>query len=237
MGEPKGDGSSSGGYEKIELPKEPAPSNETVLGIDCAHYQAGIQWNKVVAEGVKFCINKATDGATGRDSFYRTHTRDAISAGLIVGAYCFGRFKADPTAQAVHLVNTAGSVNTLCLDVEWDNSSGGFPKYRNGGEMDDFAADHAFACLQEIERLTKRVPWIYTAPGFWTGKFKNPERFAKYPLWLNDFRAKDVSQLRIPKPWKRATVWQFGEKPMAGVGGVDLNRFLGSLEQLKELTK
>lgn len=225
-----------------EPPPIPKPSDTVALGIDCAHWQKGIKWGEVAASGVKFAIIKAFDGDTGADAELGSHRLGARTAGIIPGFYGFNRFKADPKKQARRMMDLTGGLRSgeLCfaLDVEWDNSSGGYLKYRDGGEMDDQAADHVYACLLELERLSGTTPWIYTAPGFWTEKFKNPERFSRFPLWLNDFRAKSVNQLRVPKKtWQRPVVWQYGEQPMAGVGGVDLNRFLGTLDELKAMVK
>lgn len=221
---------------------DPKPSNDVVLGIDCARYQKGIRWPEVAAAGVKFAINKATDGEEYVDPLHASHRAGARSVGIVPGHYHFFRFKGDPLKQARHFVQTVQTLapGELCLalDVEWDNSSGGYLKYRDGGEMDDQAAAAVLICLAEIERLAGVTPWIYTAPGFWTGKFKAPERFSRFPLWLNDFKAKSVTQLRTPKmTWQRPVVWQYGEQPMAGVGGVDLNRFLGSLDEFKAMIK
>lgn len=225
-----------------EASKLPTSTGQTVLGIDCARYQKGIAWKAVFEAGVKFSINKATDGEEYVDPLFNSHRAGAKAVGVIAGHYCFNRFKADPIKQARHFVDTvkvlAPGELCLALDLEWDNSSGSYAKYRNGGEMDDQAADHSYACLEEIERLSGVTPWIYTAPGFWTGKFKHPERFSRFPLWLNDFKATSVESIRIPKmTWRRATVWQYGEKPMAGVSGVDLNRFLGTMDELKAMVR
>jgi lysozyme len=224
-------------------PIPPPSGKENVFGIDTAHWQKGIRWADVAKEGVRFAIHKAVDGATGVDDMLAIHPPQAKAVGIRSGYYCFNRFKADPIQQAKHFVAAVGGglkPGELCLalDVEWDNSSGAYTKYRDGGEMDDGAAEHVLACLVEIERLTGTIPWIYTAPGFWTGKFRSPERFSRYPLWLNDFTAKSPNNLRVPRmSWKAPTVWQYGEKPMAGVGGVDLNLFLGGEVELMKLVK
>lgn len=229
----------------VSTPTEPPPlpksTGENLLGVDMAHWQEGVFWPDLKEEGVRFCIAKATDGATGIDRLFGDHRRRAVAYGIVPGAYCFNRFSHEPKAQARKLMDVTGGLlpGELCLalDVEWDNSSGSPARYRDGGELDDAGADHVYATLLEIERLSGVTPWIYTAPGFWTGRFKNPERFARFPLWLNDFKAKSVFQLRTPKPWKKPVVWQYGEKKMARVGGVDLNLFLGSEEELQAMRR
>lgn len=219
-----------------------SPSSVLIKGIDVAKYQDGIKWAEVYSEGFRFMFPKATDGASGLDAFCPSFKRDAKANGILVGAgYCFNRFKADPIAQAAHLCLVTGGVMIgelpLILDCEWDNSAEGFPQYKDGGELDDAGADHLFSCLNEIERLSKVTPWVYTSKSFWGDKIKNPERFSRFPLWLNDFHAKTVADLRIPAPWKRPVVWQYKEAPLAGVSGVDLNYFLGSIEELKAMAR
>ncbi len=228
--------------DPIQVAIPSVPFVPFVLGVDCAHYQDGIRWGDVYANGYRFAINKATDGETGHDSHHALFRKQAKISGLIVGAgYCFNRFKADPIKQAAHLMNITGGIQAgelpLCLDVEWDNSPDGFQKYKDGGELDDAGANHVLSCLEEIERLSGMTPWVYTAKSFWGDNISEPKRFSRFPLWLNDFRAKDITELRIPSPWKRPVAWQYGEKAMAGVAGVDLNQYLGSMESLKAMVR
>jgi lysozyme len=226
-------------------PKQDSPKLKDLLkGIDVARYQVGMDWKAVASDGNAFVIIKATDGESGTDPCYVNFRKAAKDHGLVVGSYCFGRFWADPIKQADHFLAVTGGVLSgelpLALDVEWDNAEatksrfGG--KYADGGEIDEWAADHAFKCLSRIEQATGIAPMIYTAPGFFT-LAKNAERFMRFPLWINDFHAKEVSAIRVPKPWQRPHFWQFAEKPLYGVTGVDMNYFLGSQEELKALVK
>ncbi len=215
---------------------------DMVKGIDVSHFQKGINWQAAVLDGVKFAIIKFADGEAGTDALSNLFRQQAKAAGLIVGSYCFGRFWADPVKQADHFLSVTGGVLPgelpLSLDYEWDNSeltkTRFKKKYSDAGEADAFTDSHALKGLARLEAATNVVPMLYTAPSFFTSK---NSAFSRYPLWLNDFKAKEVGQIRTPKVWARPTFWQCHEGPGYGVAGVDFNYFLGSLSELKALTK
>lgn len=232
MGNPKGDGSESGGYEQQPLP----PAAFSVPGLDVSHYQTGMDWKEAVAKGYKFCIAKAYDGKTGRDNLFVSHRANATTAGLTVGGYLFFRFDIDPILQAEKYMEFANPITgelPPCVDNEWDKYS---EKYGDGKHMDQEASDSLLRCLERVERLSGMVPILYTSYYFFQG-FTNPERFAKYPLWVPAYHT-TLDKVKIPKPWTKPIIWQNRDDITIGhATKCDGNVFLGTIDELKALCK
>jgi nucleoid-associated protein YgaU len=57
--------------------------------------------------------------------------------------------------------------------------------------------------------------------------------FSEYPLWIAHYTEKP--RPRLPKGWKRWTLWQYTDQGrVSGIGGrCDLDRFRGSLAELR----
>lgn len=62
-----------------------------IQGIDVSHWQGVIDFAKVKASGIDFVILKAggSDSSTYKDKMFETNYKNAIKAGLNVGAYYF----------------------------------------------------------------------------------------------------------------------------------------------------
>lgn len=221
---------------------EASPSVSFVRGIDVSHYEPVVNYTEAYAQGNRFVFAKATDGSGATDAMFPSHRADSKAAGHIFGSFHFLRFQGlSPKVQAEVFFKATGGVLPgelpPVLDVEWDNSQGPSGKYADNKEMDDAAADIALACLEEIEYLFGVTPIIYTHHYFFTG-FKNPERFAKYPVWLTQPSADSPT---IPTPWKTWMFFQnsFHEKGLASQNpdGIDSDLFNGPLDALKAMAK
>lgn len=73
--------------------------------------------------GLAFVFVRACYG-TAKDTKYDQHSKAVKDAGLVLGAYCFGR-NMDPKFQADRLLEIAREADLLCLDWETDE---GHPK-------------------------------------------------------------------------------------------------------------
>ena len=62
-----------------------------ITGIDISHWNGSIDFNKVKASGIDFCIIKAGGSDKGfyMDKMFKTNYEKAKAAGLFVGAYYF----------------------------------------------------------------------------------------------------------------------------------------------------
>lgn len=249
---------------KIGAPPSPAPapapapivipppvvlSEQRVLGLDVSHYQDPLNWPAALALGYKFALCKATDGWNGVDAKFVTHSTQAKNAGLLIGGYHFFRFANDPKIQAQHLMKILESVGLAgqiipTLDVEWDKFS---PKYGENKFMDAPAILEALTCLEEIERLCKRSPMIYTDfyfwpevwPTKWGDRIVKPEDFSRFIPWIPSYADSlkpSGDAVKIPLPWKQWTFWQDSDHfTLGNVKDIDTNVFRGSLDDLKKL--
>ena len=233
------------GYEKIEVPQVgdshegvPVISGGEVLGVDVSHFQGPVDWKKLYSLGYFFAFAKATDGANGRYAMFEKHKAGAKAAGMIFGAYHFFRFKDDPAKQMHNFMTVAGTVEPgelpHTLDLEWDRTS---PKYSEGHEMDEEAADLAFMAANTLALSIRMLPIIYTNAYFFNPGVRG-DSYKQMPLWVPSYKPKRIEDVKIPKPWTKATFWQYSESlSFGGVDKIDGNKFIGSYEQLKALTK
>lgn len=102
-------------------------------------------------------------------------------------------------------------------------------------------ADRVQTFLAEVERLSGRIPIIYTAQAYWdTYLGAHAIDWAdQYPLWLANYR-KDAGPL-VPPPWSPTgwAFWQYTDKGKGSKYGVqaldvDLNVFNGDENNLRE---
>lgn len=218
-----------------------------VLGLDVSHYQnrmASPEWLKLFSQGYRFVYAKCNDGHTGPDILYAKHRELAKLAGFLFGGYHYLRFDHDPKEQARQYHEAcAHQVGELppVLDVEWDKLTVKHPQYGKDGRMDEAAADMAYECLLEIERLFGVQPILYTNAYFWPNSLRNAERFKRFLVWIPAYAANlkpSGDKVHVPYPWKQWTFWQdFDQLACGPESRIDTNVFRGSLEDLQALTK
>jgi lysozyme len=198
-----------------------------LAGIDVSHWQGGISWADVVADGVDFAIAKATEGRYSNDDQYAANKEGAEALGLPFTAYHYAhpdRTANDALLEADHFVDVAalGSANLRpVLDLE---DHGGFGPRR--------LRRWVRAWLTEVEARLGVKPIIYTSPSFWKNRMGNSRWFAKhgYLLWIAHWH---VPTPRVPahnwagRGW---TLWQYDDcGQVAGINGcVDLDRLNGT---------
>lgn len=208
-----------------------ATTSSRIGGVDVSKYQHDdgkpIDWERVRRSGQRFAFIKATGGSNRVDPWFSREWAAARRAGMITGAYHY----ADPGGSAleqarriVSVVGTTREANNLgiVLDLE---STGGLGPTR--------LARWARTFLGEVERLTGRVPILYTGPNFWKTKVRSTS-FGAYPLWVAHYTD------RTPGPlpgWDRWTFWQHTSSARVPgiVGAVDHDWFCCSLATLQAL--
>lgn len=213
-------------FSTVVAPQASATSG-IATGVDVANYQhpgaQGIDWNAVNGSQ-DFAMVKATEGSTYINPFYEEDVRQALAAGLKVGAYHYARPAGDPLAQARHFAqqikNAPGQNLPPVLDLEV--AEGLSPVALQ-------AWTRVF--LVELERLTGKRPMIYTYRYFWSDHMGNTKQFAEYPLWLAAY------QKNAPSPvggWNKLAMWQRSASGrVAGINTpVDMNLFNGDPSQL-----
>jgi hypothetical protein len=90
--------------------------------------------------------------------------------------------------------------------------------------------------LQSVEKITKRIPMIYSGYYYWLQWMTPNSGWLKYLFWLAWYANESV--IKVPPPWKKWTFWQFsgnGNGPQYGSQGLslDMDYFNGTLDDLK----
>jgi lysozyme len=171
--------------------------------------------------GISGIIHKATEGVTFKDKQYHARRELAKEAGLLWGAYHFGR-SGQPYAQAALFLSWADADKDtlIALDLE-----------------QDMLLEEAEIFVQTIHDILGRWPVVYTSAGYMNRIGRESAVLARCPLWIASYRGGDPT---MPSgTWLAWDMWQYtdgidGPMPhtVAGATG-DLNRFNGTLEELR----
>jgi lysozyme len=91
--------------------------------------------------------------------------------------------------------------------------------------------------VQAVKEELGLDPILYLSAYFPDDVLGNDGRLDDYPLWVAHYSR--GTRPRVPKPWQFYTFWQYtDEGSVAGVSGpVDMNRFNGSIDQLRKFMK
>lgn len=219
------------------LPVENMPSTNvsavsTISGIDVSRYQQKIDWAAVAQSGTQFCFIKATEGARDVDPMFKSHWNDVAKAGLIRGAYHFFRPQIPVSAQVELFARTLGQYQPGDLSPACD-----FEGTAGWSEMP--AQNRTVLALSMLEAVEKRfgvTPIVYTSPWFAGQIISNAPALGRFPIWIAQYTLAQAPN--VPKPWNSWTFWQYTQNgKVPGISGfVDLNRFQGTLDELKALT-
>ena len=216
-------------------------------GGDFSHFNAKID-TSVYPIDHQFLATKAMDGLSSTpDSAFNAMRAAAHKMGIPFIGYHFFRFAdVSPQQQARNFLNAFGALQKgegIAGDYEWDNHSSASGRYGDGKATDAHGNDLFFQFKTECEQLFG-VPLI-----IYTGKSFMPmvdARFSNNPLWVFDYHTTarsepHVGQKPILPPTWAATGWKFWQytdrEETKGSGGVDMNVFSGSVEDMRKLTK
>jgi len=94
----------------------------------------------------------------------------------------------------------------------------------------------AIEWLETVESRLGATPIVYLSPSFANEILLNLPRSARYPVWLAHYT--NAAAPHVAKPWDTWTFWQYnGSGTAPGITvPVDLDRFNGSLDDLKALS-
>ncbi len=208
-------------------------------GPDVSGHQHGqgtaIDWPAVAAGGVSFVFVKATESNWYVNPWFARDYQGARDAGLVRSAYHFARPTPDlasATAQADMLLRVAGVGDQpgdlpLTLDLE-----------QSGGLSPAQLVAWTQRLLDRVEQATGRAPLIYTYPYFWATAMGGTSAFTRYPLWIASYQQSGPA-LPLPGGWRDWTFWQHTDRSTEPgiLGGVDGNRFRGSVDELRALAR
>jgi lysozyme len=202
-----------------------------VRGIDISRYQPKVDWGALTASGIEFCFIKASEGAHDVDASFQQHWDGAGTAGLVRGAYHFFRPQIPVSIQADLFAKTIGPLQPGDLGPALDLEG-------TAGWVDIPPASRVSLALNMLGALETRfhaTPIVYMSPWFATEMLKSHAGLARFPIWIAEYTQAQVPA--IPKPWSSWTFWQHSQSGnVPGIAGaVDLDRFQGSLDDLKKL--
>jgi lysozyme len=208
-----------------------APAAPFLNGIDVSHFQQSIDWPAVAASGIHFCFIKATEGASHVDPRFASNWQAAGQAGIARGAYHFFQPAVPVTAQANLFLKTLPKLESgdlpPVLDLEAPQLWTAIPAANR--------AALAVSWLETVESGLHSRPIVYLSPAFMTEVLHNASTLAAYPVWLAHHTMDPGPN--VPTPWTKWTFWQ--HTPQGTTPGistvVDLNRFNGTLDELKAL--
>jgi len=209
-----------------------------VPGIDVSGWEPNIDWRAVRASGVRFAFLKATEGTHYVDPTFAPNWVNTKRVGIIRGAYHYLRGGVDGAAQADFFLKQVkleeGDLPPV-LDVE---------NIYNEDVSNQTMIARAEAWLKKVEADTGVRPIIYSGPYFLKDRmfhpiFGTPNWAKNYKIWLANYldHYQEGSLPLQPKNWQNWLFWQYTDKGIVpGIeGGVDLNWFRGSLDDLYAL--
>lgn len=200
-------------------------------GIDVSHFQGAINWKSVGASNISFVSIKATEGTTYTDPDFAFNWKGAHDAGIIRTAYHFAHPSLSATAQANYFIDaviTAGGYSnnssTMQLMLDLEDADKQTPAIV-WAWVQDFAA--------AVKVRTGKPILIYTGFYFWRDSVGDPLDNLDAPLWIAAY----IPTPLIPKAWAAWTFWQHADNGIVPgvVGGVDVDYFNGSLQDLEKL--
>ena len=203
----------------------PDPLNAVV---DLSHHNGNVNLQLAKADGIVGVIHKATQGTTIVDPMYQTNRTQAVSAGLLWGAYHFGT-GGDGAAQAQYFLSVVKTFENTLLVLDFEQNTGGA----------SMSLDDARAFVTEVNEVTGRYPGFYSGSYIkqLLGSAKDPV-LAQCWLWLPEYGPTPV----VPANWPTWTMWQytdgnFGPEPHSvnGIGACDRDKFNGTEDQLQTL--
>lgn len=183
-------------------------------GADLSHWQDGaLDFVLAKKADLRFVYHKATEGTNYVDPNYLKRRHPVAAAGLPYGAYHFARLgQSDGAAQARFFLSQAKPLQgdmIPMLDLEVADG-------RTAKQLTDWAGDF----ITTVRKATGSDVIVYTP-------FDLLDDF-DCPLWVARYSNTNALP-RIPKPWSKATIWQFTDglygTPTShpGLGKVDLN--------------
>ena len=210
----------------VEQPQESHGEIADFKFVDSSHHHPDFDVTKYTAP---FFSNKCTQGLNFVDRTHAARKKACEANNIAYSGYHFYECNQDPIKQAQAYVKTHGPF-THAPQVDFETYK---TKTSEQTEADLFAdKEDLLKHLEEIERLTGFVPWLYVNYGA-AKRLKFDKRFGKYPAWFaryNSFLGE------IPFPWTVETTgaWQYTEEgKFPGLkGGCDVNLYYGKANVL-----
>lgn len=215
---------------KILTPAMVQAQKYEVRGVDVSRYQGEIDWEILSTQDIEFAFIKATEGSSHIDNKFVFNMENAYAAGLSVGAYHFFSFDSPGAGQAIHYINTVGSLYDKMppiIDFEFYGD-----KDKNPPDAQE-TREQLQAMLDGLEAEYQVKPIIYATVT--TYKLYLEGHFLEYPIWI-----RNVYYETALEPGREWTFWQYRDNALLkGYTGeeekIDLNVFRGTRAQLEAM--
>jgi GH25 family lysozyme M1 (1,4-beta-N-acetylmuramidase) len=201
--------------------------SDKVLGLDLNDYRKGVPLKTAKSQGVRFVLNKATQGATIVHETNEIYRRECKALGLAFGNYMYWKFANDAVRQVNHYLEHMGEVQfPPIFDVERIGNR------KPGTNLPLVSVqanrNHLKVCLDHCEEKLGLKPMIYTNWATWRHLFADWDLILDYPLWVANWRL--YGEPLLPVPAVNYVIHQFTSNyKVAGYyKGVDANWFNGS---------
>lgn len=201
----------------------------TIYGIDVSRFQGAIDWQKVKDSGVVYAYIQISRSVTDLDAKFEYNWRRAKEVGILRGAYQRFQPDQDVALQAQIFLDKLGPYEEgdlpPMLDVEDD-----------GGLTGPQIANRVTQWMDRVEPVVGVTPLIYTGFYFWRDQVGGAD-LSRHPLWIANYGA---TCPLVPQAWTKWTLHQYSSTatiPGITENTVDVNKFNGTLEQLKALGK
>lgn len=194
--------------------------------LDISHHNEVTDWDAVKAAGIRGIIHKATEGIGYTDPNYQLVRADALSHGLLWGAYHFAT-DSDPEGQADFFLNETGVDDAMLYCLDWEDYG-----------SDTMSESQARTFMQEIDYRTGADRCVLYSGN--TAKdalgADEDDFFGRHRYWLAQYGSNPVEQ----PSWDSWWLWQYsdgevGPAPQGcpGVNGaVDTNSWEGTDAEL-----
>ena len=200
--------------------------DDHLFGIDVSQYQGTIQWEEVLHINDEFPIDfiyvRATMGEEGKDKKYTENWRAIKKKNKLRGAYHYFRPNENSIKQAKNFIKNvdldAGDLPPV-LDIEEMPRNQSMDSLKMGLKR----------WLDQVEKHYQVKPVLYSGDKYFADFLE--KEFEDYTLWIANYN------FWVERPKKHWNIWQFSEKgSVKGINGpVDLNMFVGNMEELEEL--
>lgn len=198
----------------------------SVMGVDVAHYQGVIDWNKLEEQGVDFAFIKATEGSGHVDCFSKSNLNNISKTNIYHSAYHFFSFDSSGETQAENYISAVDK-NKINLPPVIDVEYYGNKSKENPSEEETCAI--LSPLLSELESYYGKKPIIYTTLPLYFKYIKN--NFSDHTIWIRN--------INCEPSFINWTFWQYSDKgKLEGYDGIeeniDLNVYNGSMQEFIE---
>lgn len=182
----------------------------TVKGIDISYANKNLDFVKLKDAGVRFAIIR-TGYRQKKDDMFESHMKNAIAAGLDVGAYCYCMATTPAEARkeaeyAVSLLKPYKLSYPVFYDIE-DASLFDLSKTK--------LTHIALAFMETVEKAGYRAA-MYVNPSWLENKLNREKIQSRYDLWLANWTG---SPNTPSKYCYGQMMWQWGTEELAGSNG------------------